>query len=376
MKSLKDWQKITTVLTRSSSASSKALRSNSAAAKAISLLLLGCAVTTSLAIILYGTADPEVNTTAPSAALAANGWNLQGFWGANTGTPIGPHHFITAAHVGGSIGQVFSFRGVNYTTVSATPDPSSDFQIWEIAGTFPEWAQLYDGNTETGLDMVVFGRGSIRGAEVRVNGALKGWQWGAYDARLRWGQNKVSSIINDPSHSGSELLVAQFNSNATANEAHLGYGDSGGGVFILENSTWRLAGINFSVDGAYNTVPTGGGFNAAIFDQGGLYKQSQTTWVLTPDLPTNQAGAFYATRIQTRLSWIQSVLASSLTPALVEAPTLTGPFSAVSGATFDANSKTIQLTPAAGTHFYRIENLQATITSSALSNGTLTLKYQ
>ena len=328
------------------------------------------------AIILYGTADPEANTTTPSATLAANGWNLQGFWSAVTGTPIGPHHFITAAHVGGAVGDVFAFRGVNYTAVAAFPDASSDFQLWEIAGTFPEWAQLYDGTAETGRDLVVFGRGSIRGTEVRVNGALKGWQWGAYDARLRWGQNKVSSIITDPDHSGAELLVAQFNSNATANEAHLAYGDSGGGLFILENATWRLAGINLSVDGRYNTVSTGNGFDAAIFDQGGLYIETQTGWVLTPDLPTNQAGNFYATRIKTRLTWIQSVLAGPLTPVLVEASSVNGPYSIVAGGTIDTTNKTIQVAASSGMRFYKIENLQTTITSSELSNGTLTLKYQ
>jgi len=277
------------------------------------------------------------------------------------------------------VGSAFIFRGVTYTVISDAHDPSSDLHICEVAGSFPEWALLYDGVTETGLDLVVFGRGVIRGTEVRVNGALKGWEWGNYDGLLRWGRNRVSSIVSDPNYSGSadpQLLVAQFNSNATADEAHLGYADSSGGVFILENGTWRLAGINYSVDGPYNTTATGDGFIAAIFDEGGLLKKLNNAWVLTPDLPSNQAGSFYATRIKARLTWIQGVLAKPLTPVLVGATNIAGPFSPVSGATFDTNAKTIQFAPPADTQFFRIENLDSTITKITLNGGTLTLQYQ
>jgi hypothetical protein len=339
-----------------------------------------CAAVPSRAIILYGSGNPETNTTRPPATLAANGWDLQGQWSIFQGTPIGPHHFITAAHIGGGVGQIFTFHGVDYATVSTAIDPASDLQIWEVAGTFPTWAELYDGPTETGADLVVFGRGAIRGAEVRVNGGLKGWQWGAWDMRLRWGRNTVAGTMNDPNHSGSDqpqLLAANFNSNATADEAHLGGGDSGGGVFIRENNTWRLAGINYSVDGPYNTTTTGTGFNAAIFDEGGLYHAGAGgTWLLTPDLPTDQSGSFYATRIKARLTWIQGVLALPLTPTLVASTNVAGPFKPVTGATIDINTKTIQFTPESGTHFYQIENVSGKIISSELSGGVMTLRYQ
>jgi hypothetical protein len=349
-------------------------------AKAISLALLLAAIAPTHAIILYGSGDPETNTTPPPADLAANGWDLQGSWGGPfQGTPIDAHHFITAAHLGGTVGQIFSFRGVDYTTISTAVDPASDLQIWEVAGAFPAWAELYDGVTETGLDLVVFGRGATRGPEVRVNGALKGWQWGVWDQRMRWGRNRVAAVSNDVGHNHSDLpqlLVVEFNSNATADEAHLGVGDSGGGVFIKQDTTWRLAGINYSVDGPYNTSVTGPGFIAAIFDEGGLYKGAEGAWVLTPDLPTNQAGSFIASRIKARLPWIQSVLGSPLTPVLVEAADVTGPFQPLSSATVDTSAKTIRFTPSEGTHFYQIEGVASRITSSDLTAGVMTLHYQ
>src|ERR1051325_5035956 len=171
MQSLKIWQKINIGSPRSSQVSSKARPFNCAAAKAISLIALVSAVVPSQAIILYGSGDPETNTTPPPATLAANGWDLQGQWSIFQGTPIGPHHFVTAAHINGGVGQIFTFHGVDFTTISTSIDSASDLQIFEVAGTFPTWAELYDGPTETGADLVVFGRGAIRGAEVRVNGA-------------------------------------------------------------------------------------------------------------------------------------------------------------------------------------------------------------
>src|SRR5205085_8109751 len=124
------------------------------------------------------------------------------------------------------------------------------------------WAELYNGATETGADLMVYGRGSSRGTEVRINGALKGWQWGAFDGLMRWGRNKVASITSTAAYPSSDVLKVAFDTNGTADEAHLAYGDSGGAVFI-KDTTWKLAGINFEVDGPYSTSVTGPGFDAA-----------------------------------------------------------------------------------------------------------------
>jgi hypothetical protein len=337
-----------------------------------------CAIHSAHAIILFGTADADANTTAPTGELAGSGWDFQGIWGQVQGTAIGPHHFITATHVGGQVGEVFTYRGVQYTTISRTIDSGSDLQIFEVAGTFPAWAELYDGPNEAGLDLVVFGRGVTRGPEVRVSGALKGWQWGAWDLRLRWGRNRVTSLashINYPT-SDSVMMMVNFDANAGADEGHLGYGDSGGGVFIKQGATWRLAGINHAVDGPYNTTVLGAGFHAAIFDEGGLYKGGEGKWVLTPDLPTSQAGRFSATRIKARLAWIQSVLAAPSTPTLVHAPAVNGPYSPVTNANIDTVAKTIRFVPPAGTQFYQIQNIAARITSTALEGETMVLRYE
>ena len=60
-------------------------------------------------------------------------------------------------------------------------------------------------------------------------------------------------------------------------------GDSGGAVFIRDDSTWKLAGINYGVDGPYNTNHTGSGFPAAIFDEGGMHKGGANNWNSLPE---------------------------------------------------------------------------------------------
>src|ERR1043165_85567 len=92
------FKKIGAVLTRWLSTLSKIPRSSCTVVKVVSIVALVCMAAPTHAIILFGSGDPETNTTAPGTALAVNGWNLQGYWGSFQGTPIGPHHFISATH--------------------------------------------------------------------------------------------------------------------------------------------------------------------------------------------------------------------------------------------------------------------------------------
>jgi len=259
------------------------------------------------------------------------------------GTPIAPHYFLAAHHVGGSVGQTFTFNGVNYTTTAYWDDPNSDLRIWKVDGTFPSYAPLYSTNDEVGKTLVVIGRGTQRGEPVYVtepetvyttnvvdlrtlgiskkaaqtefpdatfkgqimtvitsdlvtNQVLKGWQDGNYDGAVRWGQNQVCAA--------GGFLLAPFTGSSGPNEAYLSGGDSSGGVFIQNNGVWKLAGINYGIDGPYATTATGPTFYGALFDESGLYNGS----TLIPQNGSPQPAYFYATRVSQRLSWIQSVI--------------------------------------------------------------------
>jgi hypothetical protein len=338
-----------------------------------------CKVLSAHAIILWSTGDPTVNTTAPTGPLAQSGWEYQGKWGEFLGTAIAPHYFITAKHVGGAVGQSFSYHESSYTTTGYFDNEQNDLRIWQIEGAFPSYAELYSSGDEIGKRLVVFGRGTQRGKEVWMdtnalaivgasspplnqleilqcggeartglaqflrlkraqtrasdespnasgaNGAgssvivntaspatlsvqnqadlLRGWQAGPGDGVQRWGENEIAGILSFGGALG-DLMVASFDAGAGPNEAHLSVGDSGGAVFIQESGIWKLAGINYGIAGPYRTTLNGESFNAAIFDEGGLYRGN--TWI--PDTAQNKPGSFYITRISSILEWIYSII--------------------------------------------------------------------
>lgn len=279
----------------------------------LGLLVIALSLMETRAILFYSTDDPAFNTTSPTGALSGSGWELQGQWGSFLGTPIAPSYFITSSHVGGAVGQFFTLNGVNYEATASFDDSESDLRIWKISGTFPSHASLYTGTDEVGESVVLFGRGASRQGE---GGAVfgdslggteqKGWLWGT-DKRQRWGENVIESVVNGGSGLG-ELLEAQFDAGGGVNEAHLSTGDSGGGVFVNDGGVWKLAGVNFGVDGKYNTTDTGDGFNAAIYDEGGLYQQVSGGWAYVNDQPFDLPGSLYMTRISSRDDWILAVV--------------------------------------------------------------------
>src|SRR5262245_49612636 len=297
----------------------------------IVFLVLWLNLVSARAVIFYSTGDPNYNTTAPGGSLTNSGWQYEGTWGSFLGTAIAPKYFVTARHVGGRLGDPLLFRGVAYPTTAVYDSPDSDLRIWRICGTFPDYAQIYANTDEVGQSCVVIGRGTQRAAPVTTTtflGAVKtnGWRWGPYDGVIRWGENAVSNLVNGDSLFGSgigDLLQAAFNADGGPNECHLSSGDSSGALFIKDGSVWKLAGMNYAVDGPYNTANTGPGFDAAIFNERGLYTTNSIVggWVLVPNPPfsADQPGAFYATRISTHTSWIISVINASV-PA--EPPTL------------------------------------------------------
>jgi hypothetical protein len=271
------------------------------------LLIAATAFTlsTARAVILLGTGDPNANTTPPAGALAGSGWQYQGAFGGFLGTPIAPQFFVTAQHIAGA-SPTFNYNGTDYNLVQLYNDPFSDLSIWQIAGTFPSFAPLYTGLNETGQPLVVFGRGTQRGGEVFRDGQLRGWFWGGGDGATRWGQNVVTSIVNGGPL--NQFIYAEFNNNGSFNEAHLSVGDSGGAVFINEGGGWKLAGINYAVDGPFFTDASGGGgFFGALFNAHGFYYQEGSSYVpITGPQPV--PSGFYSSRISSKRVWIYSII--------------------------------------------------------------------
>ncbi len=267
------------------------------------------------AVIVYGGAG---RNTSPDGSPVGSGWQHQGQWGSFLGTPIASNLFITAGHVGGAVGQNFTYGSNSYATTASYDDPNSDLRIWKVDGSFGSYAPLYGGTSEAGKALTVFGRGTQRGSEVRVNGTLKGWQWGSSDAVQSWGQNTVDGVVSGGPSLG-QLLAFDFDAakRGGANEGTLSVGDSGGGLFVQDGTSWKLAGINYGVENAVSlTGATGSGISAAIFDKGGLYTGGDGAWAYNADTRGDKPALAYSTRISSNLDWINSVLASGATSTL------------------------------------------------------------
>lgn len=261
-------------------------------------------------VILQSSANR--NTTEPAGALAGSGWQYQGTWRGFNGTPISKKYFITAGHVEGDVGTKFRINGRVFTTTAMWDDPASDLRIYSVNKKFDAWAPIYTGTKEVGKHALVIGRGTQRGAEVRLNNVLKGWEWGGSDGVQSWGLNQIDTILNGDPDEG-QLLQFDFDSSgngAIDNEATLSNGDSAGGVFIYNKPTkrWELAGINLSVDGPFARTNGGQTFQAALTDLGGFFYGSTQVNDTFVDNPSR----FFSTRVSSNLDWINGVLGGKI----------------------------------------------------------------
>jgi hypothetical protein len=301
-------------------------------------LLLAAAPSVTRAIILYDTGDPDANTTAPSGIYADSGWAFTGAFGSSLGTMIAPQYFITAQHIGLQGSTFVSTSALNggvdvtYTIDTAANGGigywdigGSDLRIFKINETFASYAALYSGSSPAGLDAMTVGRGGVRGAEVVVSSELKGWQHTASDGVFRWGSNVIDGTAL--SEVGT-MLVAGFDAAGSPYEATLSAGDSGGGLFVLENGEWKLAGVNYGVDGLfdYNGTVDSGEFGAALFDKGGLFQGNDAEgWLFVGDQAEDIPSNLYASSIAANLDAIQTIAG---------VPEPTGALLAVLGLTF------------------------------------------
>jgi hypothetical protein len=278
----------------------------------LAILVVAILAARSQAVLFKFTSDPSFNTTAPSGSLTNSGWQYEGEWitsgGDFTGTPIAPTFFLAAQHVGGAPGSPFVFNGFEYHVVTNYDDPGSDLRIWQVGQTFPGYAPLYTKSNEGGALCVVFGRGTQRGSLVSVAARTNGWMWGTTDAVQRWGQNNVSLIYTDASL--GDFLYCTFDQSGTSNECDLSVGDSSGGVFIEDGGTWKLAGVNYNVDGPWSFDGSGNDqTNAALLDARGLYYLSNSGWTLVPtNNPSPVPTGFYSSRVSSHINWINSVI--------------------------------------------------------------------
>lgn len=270
----------------------------------LAVLVWGCPLMAK-AVLFDATGDPGYNTNAPAGPLEGSGWQFEGQFGSFLGTAVDPHFFLTAKHINGDTNTPFVFEGSNYYPIASfvDPNPDVDLRLWQVADRLPRYAPCYTGSNEVGASLMVIGRGTQRGSEIITAGVTNGWRWGTVDSVMRWGVNQVDSIrlAGD-----TPYLYATFTHGAGSNECHLSSGDSGGAAFIQVNGVWHLAGIHYSVDGAFNTTNISDGrFDASLHDEYGLYIEDGPQWTAVTN---HVASGFYSSQVSAHYAWMASVI--------------------------------------------------------------------
>jgi hypothetical protein len=269
------------------------------------------------AVIIIGSSAG--NTSAPADSGLATRWNQVGNFNSYLGTPIASQFFLTAKHLGNLTGQSIVFSdSTSYTTTAVFNDPNSDLAIYQIAGTFPndKIVPMYAGSLFLNQPLTIFGRGVPRTNTVVTGSAsaggteAKGWTWGTGTGARSWGTNTLDGLAN--LGSPGVQLQYEFDAGGGGNEGVLSLGDSGGPVFMQEQpgGDWKLAGINYGVAAIFNTVGSGTGFYAAVYDTGGLYSSNtlEGPWTYEADTLLPVPAASYSTTVSLRSSWISSVI--------------------------------------------------------------------
>jgi len=283
-------------------------------------------------VLFYEDVATDHNAAAPTGFFENSGWQYEGYFGGFLATMISPFHILTSKHGGTSSTFIYDtvFSGVETVTYNVDASVNEGLGYWDIPGTdmrifqleggnpLPTYAPLYTKSQELNKSFIVIGRGGVRGDPVYLApDGLKGWKTSGSDGVARWGRNTIDSILNV--RDVGDLLVADFDAALGVDEAHISVGDSGGAIFVNDNGVWKLAGINYGVEGYWdddNIVGDGQEFAAALFDKGGFYKGSDATgWTNVANNSTNRPSELYMSRVSTSSGYINSLVETTL-PAI------------------------------------------------------------
>jgi hypothetical protein len=239
--------------------------------------------------VIIDTATGTGNTTAPTDDP---GWANVGVRGIGTGVYLGNGWVITAAHVGGGSivlnGGTYAMLAGSGTTLTnngaAGKSAATDLYMFRLTATPTGLATIAIAATSPAANAAVtmIGAGRDRGAFTQwsVNTGTTPWTWTEVSSggnaagyktlsnrTMRWGTNTVNASgewINDGYGDINALNTVFTYTPSYSNESQATYGDSGGGVFRKNGSTWELSGLMLTVAG-YSGQPDPGA-NAVFGD--------------------------------------------------------------------------------------------------------------
>lgn len=262
------------------------VRPRAARLVAAPLILAACLAAPRIAAaVVINTFSGTGNTTAPEDDP---GWANVGQLGVGTGVYLGNGWVLTASHVGGGSivlnGGTYAMlagSGTRLTNGGAEGKTAlTDLSMFKLATTPVGLAgvPIATAASGSGAAVTMIGSGRDRGDftqwSVNTNTGTNPWIWtevqsgGNYfgyktlsTRTMRWGTNTVSISGSDSwinySSIDAKVLGTTFTAQFYSTEAQAVYGDSGGGVFHKNGSTWELAGLILTV-GGYSGQPDPG----------------------------------------------------------------------------------------------------------------------
>ncbi|MDO8303453.1 MAG: hypothetical protein Q7T18_09445, partial [Sedimentisphaerales bacterium] len=214
---------------------------------------------------------------------------------------VAPKWILTVRHQGGAPATVV-INDVNYVCIhnenlwtGGGEENNADIRLIRLKnsdGSDPDlaYAPPYTDTNDVDKDFVIGGYGTYRGATLSSGGYAYGYQWAeSSNDTLRWGQNHIDgqeSVQLSNSYL-SYVLYAHFNLTGRPYEAAIAARDSGGGWFINQNGTWKLAALSAYV------------------------QRLNKTWYDDPNtLNTTDPDHFWGIRISSYATWINTIIAA------------------------------------------------------------------
>lgn len=168
---------------------------------------------------------------------------------------VNAYWILTAAHVADDSGDgALSINNQTYNQQQIVFHPTSDLALVRYDKAFPAFYDLYTGTFSSSDELILVGYGTT-GNVVNTIGNNDYWtDSGTGRGTQRWGTQRYSSneVLDyeiDLVSTTNDGFWMDFTVGQTTYEAGVGIGDSGGGSFINDDGTWKLAGINTSRSG-------------------------------------------------------------------------------------------------------------------------------
>lgn len=187
--------------------------------------------------------DYSVATNAP----AEFNWDYVYEFNKSSSVAVGSRWLLTAAHVADDQGNsTITVNGQTFSQIDEFYHSSADLALVQLDQDLPGYYLIYGGDYPVNprrnrLEAILIGFGVTGTVIDQYN-----YTFGSSGKGIeRWGYNKIDGQVNFVGGTGktNSGLSMYFDTADTSNEAGVGTGDSGGGVFVSDNSVWKLSGI-------------------------------------------------------------------------------------------------------------------------------------